>query len=92
MGTKRKVEVFTAGCPVCDPVVTLVKKTVCPSCEVIVYDLNKGCETNECRDKAKQYGIKRLPSIVVNGKLLACCAKSFAVTEKALRAAGIGSH
>lgn len=91
MGTKRKVEVFTAGCSVCEPVVDLVKKTACPSCEVIVYDLNKGCETNECLDKAKQYGIRRLPSIVVNGNLLECC-KTEAVTEEALRAAGVGSH
>jgi len=31
MGAKRKVEVFTAGCSVCDPVVELVKKRACPA-------------------------------------------------------------
>ena len=91
METKRKVEVFTAGCSVCDPVVELVKKTACPSCEVIVYDLNKGCSTNECKDKAKQYGIKKVPAVVVDGKLLDCC-KTEAITEKALLIAGIGSR
>ncbi len=87
---KRKIEVFTSGCSICEPVVELVKKTACSSCEVVVYDLSTGCKTNECREKAKQYGVTRVPAVVVNGKLLDCC-KSGAVTEKDLRAAGIGS-
>ena len=86
---KRKVEVFTAGCPVCEPVVELVKKAACPSCDVVVYDLNAGCATNECRNKAKQYGVSRVPAVVVDGKLLGCC-KIGSVTEEALRAAGVG--
>ena len=86
---ERKVEVFTAGCPVCDEAVKTVKAAACPSCEVVVYDLNKGCETNECRLKAKEYGIERVPAVAVNGKLLDCC-KDGAVDAGALRAAGIG--
>lgn len=86
---KRKVEVFTAGCPVCDEAVKTVKSIVCPSCEVVVYDLNKGCETNECREKAQQYGIKRLPAVAVNGKLLECCSLG-AINASTLRAAGVG--
>lgn len=88
--TIKKVEVFTSGCPVCEPVVKLVKQTACPSCEVIIYDLNKGCVTNECRDKAKEYGIKQVPAVAVNGKLLECC-QGGTVSEEALRAAGIGA-
>jgi hypothetical protein len=87
---KRKVEVFTAGCPVCEPTVELVQKLACPSCEVIVYDLNQGCDTNECREKAKQYGIHRIPAVVVDGQLLDCC-QTGPVAEEALRAAGIGA-
>ena len=82
--TKRKVEIFTAGCLVCEPTVELVKKTACPSCEVIIYDLNEGCNTNECRDKAKKYEIKQLPAIVVDGKLLDCCNSS-GISEDALK-------
>ena len=89
MNAKRKVEVFTAGCPLCDPVVELVKKTACPSCEVVVYDLNAGCATNECREKAKVYGINRVPAVVVNGRLLECCVTG-TVSEENLRAAGVG--
>lgn len=87
---KRIVEVFTSGCPICEPVVELVQKTVCPSCEVIVYDLNKGCETNECRNKAKEYGIQRIPAVAIEGKLLDCC-KSGTITEESLRNAGVGT-
>lgn len=86
---KRKIEVFTSGCPVCEPAVELVKKTACPSCEVVIYDLNAGCATNECRDKAKKYGITRVPAVVVDGKLLDCC-KTGKVSEKDLRDAGVG--
>ncbi len=87
--TKRKIEIFTAGCSICNPVVELVNKVACSSCDVIIYDLNKGCDTNECRDKAKQYGITKVPAVVVDGELLECC-KTGTVSEKALRDAGIG--
>lgn len=86
---KRKVEVFAAGCPVCDQTVNLVKSTACPNCDVAVYDLNKGCATNQCRDKAKAYGIQRLPAVVVAGQLLDCCCAD-GITREALTAAGVG--
>lgn len=86
---KKMVEVFTAGCPVCEKTVKLVKSLACPSCEVIVYDLNKGCETNDCRRKAVEYGIERLPAIAVDGRLLECC-KAGPISAASLRAAGIG--
>ncbi|MBI4350689.1 MAG: glutaredoxin [Elusimicrobia bacterium] len=87
--TKRKIEVFTAGCPVCDEAVKTVKAAACPNCEVVVYDLNKGCGTNECRDKAVAYGIERLPAVAVDGRLLDCCRQG-PVTAEALKAAGVG--
>lgn len=90
MGTaKRKVEVFTAGCPICDETVSLVKSLACPSCEVRVYDLREGCATNECREKATQYGITAVPSVAVNGVLLDCCRRA-PIDAATLRAAGIG--
>lgn len=87
---ERKVEVFTAGCPVCEPAIELVKKIACNACEVIIYDLNKGCRTDECRDKAEKYGINRVPAVVIDGKLIDCC-KTGGVSEKALRNAGLGT-
>lgn len=87
---KRKVEVFTAGCPVCEPAVELVKKIACPSCDVVVYDLSAGGATEERHAKAARYGVTRVPAVVVDGALLECC-KTGPVTEKELRAAGVGS-
>jgi hypothetical protein len=86
---KRKVEVFTSGCPICEPTVDLVKDLACTSCEVIIYDLNK--DTNkEIQNKATSYGIERIPAVAVNGKLLECCAMG-SVSEDSLRHAGVGS-
>jgi glutaredoxin len=86
---KRQIEVFTAGCPVCDDTVKLVKDLACGDCEVVVYDLNKGCATNECRDKAKKCGIVRVPAVVVDGQLVDCCRNQQPVTREALIAAGV---
>lgn len=36
---KRLIEVFAAGCYVCDNAVKQIKELACPNCEVIVYDL-----------------------------------------------------
>jgi len=89
MADKRKVEVFTAGCPVCDPAVKMVKDIACPSCDVHVHDLNQGCETDVCRDKAKEYGISKVPTVVVNGKVCSCCENG-PVNREDLQAAGVG--
>lgn len=86
---KRKVGVFTAGCSVCDPAVKIVKELECPSCEVKVYDLNKGCETGECKDKAKKYGITKIPAVVVDGKVCLCCDNNV-INKKDLQEAGVG--
>jgi hypothetical protein len=86
---KRRVEVFTAGCPICEPTVRLVKSLACPACEVVIYDLREGCATNECREKAAQYGITAMPAVAINGVVLDCCRRE-PVTAAALSAAGVG--
>ncbi len=91
MVEKRKVEVFTAGCPCCEPAVQLVRELACEDCDVTVYDLREGCATNECRKKAKQYGVHRVPAVVIDGKLCECC-QTKPVYREALVSAGIGSR
>lgn len=88
--SKRLVEVFTAGCPLCDETVKLVRDLACSNCEVRVYDLHEGCATNFCREKAEQYGIHRVPAVVVNGKLAECCQNQQPVSRESLVAAGLG--
>ena len=82
---QRKVEVFSAGCPACEPVVQLVKSIACPSCDVQVLDMKEP----EVADKAKAYGVKTVPSVVIDGKLAGCC-KGAAPDAATLRAAGLG--
>lgn len=85
MTEKRRVEVFTAGCAVCQGVVGMVNELACPNCDVTIYNLNK----NEGVDEAKVYGVTALPSVVVNGELLECCKRG-PITTQDLKAAGVG--
>lgn len=84
MKQKRKVEVFTAGCPLCDKAVKLVKELACASCEVTIYDLRR-----QGYDKAREYGVTSVPTVVVNGKIVDCCKRG-EISEQALKNAGIG--
>lgn len=81
-----KIEVFTANCPLCEPAIATVRATVCPNCEVTVYDLSKG----EGLDEAKVYGVLRVPSVVVNGKVAGCCSQGTVDAEE-LKRMGVGS-
>ena len=74
---KRQVEVFTAGCPVCEPAVELVTELACQDCEVTVHDLRQTGEAftgeDSVAERAAQYGIKTVPAVVVDGSLVSCC-------------------
>lgn len=64
---KRTIEVFTAGCPVCRETLELVRQAVAScGCEVV----ERRCEGDACCAPAVSYGIKALPTIVVNGKVV----------------------
>lgn len=81
---KRQVEVFTAGCPICEPTVALVKELACSDCEVTVHDLHQ-----QGIERTHRYGITTVPAVVVDGRLAACCERPGPDREQ-LRAAGIG--
>ena len=82
----RRVEVFTAGCPLCEPVVELVQRIACDQCDVTVYHLNDA----EGARRASEANVQRVPMVLVDGKPAECC-QSGPVTEAGLRAAGIGA-
>ena len=86
MGNKRKIEVFSAGCPACEETIKMVNTIACPSCDVQVLDMKQP----DVAAKAKQYGIKSVPAVVIDGKLSDCCAGR-GVDEATLKAAGIGT-
>ncbi|MEQ8648830.1 MAG: thioredoxin family protein [Cyclobacteriaceae bacterium] len=86
---KRNVEIFTANCPVCDPVVQMVKELACDQCEITIYDLIKLCDDKVCLSKLEEYQIKKVPAIAVNGKLINCCQDQN-ISKVELIKAGIG--
>jgi glutaredoxin 3 len=85
MNNKRVVEVFSAGCAACDETVTLVKQTACPSCEVTILDMHDP----EVARRAKSFGIRSVPAVVIDGRLAECCAGR-GPDAATLRAAGLG--
>jgi len=82
---KKQIEILTAGCPVCEPVVQLVKDTAGVNCDITIHNLSEACNDDVC----KKYNVKRLPAIAVDGKLLDCC-KNIEITKEDLINAGIG--
>ncbi len=85
MKAKRKIEVFSAGCPACKETIDLVNRVACSSCEVTVLDMND----QKVADRAKDLGIRSVPAVVINGKLADCCA-GHGPDEATLRTAGLG--
>ena len=85
MAATRKIEVFSAGCAVCEDTIALINKIACPSCEVEILDMHKA----DVARKAKRYGIRSVPAVAIDGKLANCCAGR-GPDEATLRAAGLG--
>jgi len=85
MSKKRKIEVFSAGCAACEETIALIKNIACSSCDVQILDMGN----KKSAEKAKQYGIRSVPAVVIDGKLADCCAGR-GVQESSLRAAGVG--
>lgn len=85
MAAKRKIEVFSAGCPACQETVNLVQRVACPSCEVSILDMND----RSVAQRAKGLGIRSVPAVVIDGKLADCC-QGRGPDEATLRAAGLG--
>lgn len=85
MNAKRKVEVFSAGCPVCQETIDMVTRLACTSCEVSVLDMQQSAVAQ----RAKQLGIRSVPAVAINGQLADCCTGR-GIDENVLRAAGLG--
>lgn len=85
MSTKRKVEIFSAGCPVCEETIELVNSVACPSCELEVLDMHTVTAVN----RAKEVGVSTVPAVVIDGILADCC-KGRKIDEETLRSGGLG--
>jgi len=85
MSTKRKIEVFSAECPVCEETIELINQVACPSCDVSILDMRDPTVAS----RARQLGVRSVPAVVIDGQLADCCAGR-GPDEATLRAAGLG--
>ncbi|NOX24602.1 MAG: hypothetical protein GXP59_00490 [Deltaproteobacteria bacterium] len=81
----RKIEIFSAGCPLCEETIEMVNRLSCSSCEVEIVDMKdiKGAT------RARELNVRTVPAVAINGKLAECCANN-GPDEAILRGAGLG--
>lgn len=70
MARRRKIEVFTAGCPACTEAVELVKFLAGTEHDIEIRDMHDSAVAVA----ANGYGIRRLPAVVIDGQLADRCA------------------
>lgn len=70
MATRHTIEVFSAGCPACDEGIKVVREVIGKEHEIKVRDMRSD---KAAQDRARQLGIRRVPAVVVDGKLAQCC-------------------
>ena len=67
MAGKRKIEVFTAGCSICQDTLRVIKDAVSScGCEVI----ERRCPPGQMCEEGKTYGVRAMPTVVVNGTIM----------------------
>lgn len=76
----RKVEVFSAGCPLCDDAVALVREIAGAAHDVAVHSLNEPTGAS----RGRELGVRSVPAVSIDGELIECCAGR-GVSEQALR-------
>ena len=81
MAAKKKVEIYSAGCSACHETIATVKR-LAGSHEVVIHDMHQAGIASQ----AKQYGVRSVPAVVIDGKLASCC-DGRGPEEHALRAA-----
>jgi len=85
MTLKRIIEIFSAGCSVCDETIQLVNQLACPSCEISVLDI----KDKDVAKRARSLGVNSVPVVAIDGGLAACCAGR-GVDQDTLKQSGIG--
>jgi glutaredoxin 3 len=61
------IEIFSANCPLCKHITDDIEIGKCEGCNQIVYDVNN--MTEEVKVKMKDYGVKAVPTTIIDGKI-----------------------
>ncbi|HEX9745738.1 MAG TPA: hypothetical protein VGB30_09950 [bacterium] len=83
--SKRKVQLYSAGCPICEKAIEDVKSILNPDCDLEILDTNNP----EVANQAVSLGVNTVPATVVDGVLADCCNNS-GVDILTLKSLGIG--
>jgi hypothetical protein len=61
------IEIFSSQCPLCKHITDDIEIGKCEGCKQIVYDVNN--MTEEIKVKMNEYGIKAVPTTVIDGNI-----------------------
>lgn len=61
------IEIFSANCPLCKHVIDTIEIGKCEGCRLTTYDVNN--MTEEIKVKMKDYGVKAVPTTIIDGKI-----------------------
>jgi glutaredoxin 3 len=86
MAGKRRVEVLSAECGLCEEAISTVRRIVCSSCDVEVLDIRD----RVVAERAKALGIRTVLAVIIDGRIAGCCVGA-GPKEAMLRAMGIGA-
>jgi glutaredoxin 3 len=67
MRRHHTIEIFSANCPLCKHVIDNIEIGKCEGCNQTVYNVN--IITDKIKSKIRDYGIKAVPSIIIDGKI-----------------------
>jgi glutaredoxin 3 len=80
MAAKRKIEIFSAGCALCNEVIDAVRREAGSSSEVVVRDMMDA----RVLSRAQKLGIRSVPAVAIDGKVVP------GVDIQTLKDAGLG--
>ena len=80
---RKKIEIYSAGCPVCRKAERWIRRIVGAKHDVEVLDMHQ----DHVARQAARRGIRSVPGVVVDGHLTECCTGSRGVDAAILRLA-----
>jgi orotidine-5'-phosphate decarboxylase len=86
MSPDQRIEVFSAGCPLCRQAEEMARRAAEAGWEVVVQSMH----SLEGAGRARELGVAVVPSVAVNGRLLDCCPQHGPSEEELRRAVRAG--
>jgi hypothetical protein len=62
---KHKIEIFSAGCKICNDTIELLRTVARSKHEVVVHDMHQ----EDVANRAAGLGVRSVPAVLIDGKL-----------------------